>query len=119
MSKNYRQRTVGEDLRLFPLWPFCMIDGLSTITGGKAKVLTGFSSFLQGIHRVDDTLQELCTDVGIDLRGLAGGVPKRVLYVAEVGTLFKKVGCEGVTQCMHCGRFLYAGFVHGVKNRMH
>jgi hypothetical protein len=48
------QRTVGEDLRLFPLWLFGAIVALFTIAGGKAKIMTilpsGNVQFDQRVH---------------------------------------------------------------------
>ena len=53
------------------------------------------------------------TDMGINLGGFQAGVAQDFLDVAEVDTLFQKVGGETMTQGMRGGVFLDVGLFKG------
>lgn len=46
------------------------------------------------VHR----FQSLCADVGVNLRGLQGGMPKEFLHDTKVRTTFMHVGGGAVAQ---------------------
>ena len=59
-------------------------------------------SHIQIVEWATDLAKGLGAYVGVDLRGLAGAMPKQGLNVAQVRAFLRKVGCEALPTGTPC-----------------